>query len=145
MGAMKTTENLSSLMIARTTTGGWFRRVIEFFCGKPDAAEVSRLADDILQVPLLQAWLLTAAGESRRIRRALLERAAQAIAREFRDAQLIQILDRMTKPRVHDAVVDELFRRGGLEPMRPGRRSGREARLRLAQLGECLEAGAALA
>jgi hypothetical protein len=51
----------------------------------------------------------------------------------------------MTKPRVHDAVVDELFRRGGLEPMRPGRRSGREARLRLAQLGECLEAGAALA
>lgn len=145
MTAMKTTQNLSSLTIARMRTGSWFRRITEFFCGNPDVAEVRRLADEILQVPLLQAWLLTAAGESRRIRRALLERAAQAIAREFRDTQLIEVLDRLTKPRLHDAVVDELFRRGGLEPMRPGRRSGREARLRLAQLGECLGAGAALA
>jgi hypothetical protein len=142
---MKTTESHPSLMIARTKASGFFRRVTEFFCGQPDSTEIHRLADEILQVPLLQAWLLTAAGETRRLRRALLERAAQAMAREFRDAQLMQILDRMTKPRVHDAVVDELFRRGGLEPMPPGRRSGREARLRLAQLGESLGAGAAMA
>jgi hypothetical protein len=54
---------------------------------------------------------------------------------------MMLVVEQMANPRVHDAVVDELFRRGGLRPLESGQRSGRTARARLEQLGECLSAG----
>jgi hypothetical protein len=117
----------------------WLRPVLAMFRREPDAATVNALADDIMRAPLLQAWLLTAAGRPRRTRRELLARAGRAIASEYRDGLLMLVLEQMANPRVHDAVVDELFRRGGLRPLE--QRSGRAARARLEQLGECLGAG----
>lgn len=116
------------------------RQLLAIFRREPDRAMVNALADDVMRAPLLQAWLLTAAGRPPRARRALLARAGRAIASEYRDGLLMLVLEQMANPRVHDAVVDELFRRGGLQPLE--QRSGRTARARLERLGECLSAGA---
>jgi hypothetical protein len=112
---MNTSSPSTILPPDATPAGAWLQRARNFLCGAPKPEQVRNLATEIEHAPMLQQWLLIAAGQRKRARHELLARAARSIAREFRDALLVRVFEEMGHRRLHEAVGEVVFRRGGLK------------------------------
>jgi hypothetical protein len=86
--------------------------------------------------PTLRRWLIASASEPPRVRRALLVRAAQELRASALHREAADALEDLTDARLLQAVTKALFLQSGLELPAPVKRTGRIARVRLAELAE---------
>jgi hypothetical protein len=104
----------------------------------PDARRVAVLAEIIAAERSLWTWLLVIASEPPRVRRALLARGAQELRVTLQNPVASDAIAQLADAPLLHAVITVLFRRHSLPPLTAEQRTGRHARVRLAQLGEHL-------
>lgn len=99
-------------------------------------APIKQLADRILREPVLQGWLLTVAGQPAADRHHLLAQVGELLASANPDPALEWVIDSMADECVHEAVVQEIFERGGFDSEGEGARRGDAGRWKLTQVRE---------
>jgi hypothetical protein len=104
---------------------------------RPNPERVAFLAGIVANQPAVRHWLLVIAGEPARVRRALLARGVQEMRVNLCSPEVAEVMEQLADEPLLHAVTESLFRQSGMEP--PTQRTGRAARVRLAELGEHLQ------
>lgn len=114
-----------------------FQPLSRLWRGRLDPERVALVTDVVSSQPALCQWLLIMASEPPRVRRALLGRAVREMRVTLSNPDVAEMMEELGDERLLRAVTESLFLQSGMEP--PARQTGRDARVRLAELGERLQ------